>query len=60
MRFFQFLCLAVKAYRAATHNGTSYGGITERGMPVTVVFIGRGREAWRISQSAILEALNKA
>lgn len=55
MRFLQFLCLAVKAYRVAAHNGASYGAITERGMPVTVVFIGRGHEAWRISQS-----LNKA
>ena len=53
----QFLWLAYWSYRAAKKtNGLCYRAwVNSSGVPVVAVFIGVGREAWRISQRAIEE-----
>ena len=56
---FTVVRLAIRAYAriAAEHNagGIAYAGEERLGVPHVVVFIGTGREAWRISQRAIEE-----
>jgi hypothetical protein len=52
----RFLWLAYKGYVAAKEHGSSYSAVTVHGIPQVCLFIGIGREAWRISQRAIQEA----
>lgn len=54
----RFLRLALIAYRACKTDGggTYYAAVVRRGVPEVAVFVGVGREAWRISQRAIEEA----
>lgn len=54
--FFQLWILAYKAFKIAkTHKtgGVGYAGYKYHGTPQLCVFVGTGREAWRISQYAI-------
>lgn len=53
----QFLWLAWGAYRQARRqpNVTIYSAITRHGVPHVCIFVGVGREAWRVSQRAIEE-----
>lgn len=60
LRLLYVLYAAYRAYRALDrqdYSGTSYVGITLRGVPHTAVFLGVGREAWRISLKAMEEKL---
>ncbi len=52
----RFLYIAWEAYRGAQRDGQlRYRGITRNGVPHTVIFVGVGREAWRITQRAVEE-----
>lgn len=51
----RFLWLALVAYRAAKPSGTHYAAMTRHGVPQICIFVGVGREAWRISQRAVEE-----
>lgn len=49
--FVCFLAIALRAYRGArSGNGSHYAAQTRGGVPRIAVFVGVGREAWRISQ----------
>lgn len=48
----QFVRLALRAYRAAGANGLRYAAIECRGVPRLTLFIGTGRQAWKISNFA--------
>lgn len=51
--FFQYVYCCAVAYRNARRSGRcEYVGLTFRGVPNVCVFVGVGREAWRISQDA--------
>lgn len=51
-----FLRTAIRAYRGALKGtGSHYAAITHAGVPQVAVFVGIGREAWRVSQRAIVE-----
>ena len=57
MTVLRFLQLAYRAYLGAQKHGTYYCALTTRhGVPKICVFVGVGREAWRVSQRAIEEA----
>jgi hypothetical protein len=52
----RFVFLAWRAYWRAKETGrVTYSAITRRGVPYCCIFIGVGREAWRVSQRAIEE-----
>lgn len=52
-----FFYMAWKAYRLANSNGTSYvGRMHPSGACNLAIFVGTGREAWRISVRAIEES----
>jgi hypothetical protein len=51
----KFLFSAMRAYRLAKRSGTAYVGVTRNGVPHICIFVGVGREAWRITQRAIEE-----
>lgn len=53
----RFLRVALKAYVACKVDGggTYYGAVVRHGVPEVAIFVGVGREAWRISQRAIEE-----
>jgi hypothetical protein len=52
----RFLWLAWGAYRdAKKRGGVTYSAILCRDVPQVAIFVGLGREAWRISQKAIEE-----
>ena len=52
--------LAFLAYLNTSTHGASYNAFTHYGAPYLVLLIGKGREAWRISQFAIdVEAVRK-
>lgn len=55
--FIRFLRIALIAYRACKTEGggTHYAAVIRRGVPEVAIFVGVGREAWRISQRAIEE-----
>jgi hypothetical protein len=53
--FFLFAKGAITAYRMAKNHGSAYLGITRYGIPQMCIFVGRGREAWRISRKAVEE-----
>jgi hypothetical protein len=54
IEFVQVLWLARRAYRNYRQTGKpAYSGLSVEGVPSVVVFIGVGREAWRVSQVAI-------
>ena len=54
MELLETLWCAWKAYRLAkSRHGVSYVAITERGVPRLTMFVGLGREAWRISSLAV-------
>jgi hypothetical protein len=61
MDLFRFLLLAVRAYKLAgeLEHGTQYAAITLRGVPKVAIFVGVGRNAWRISQRATEEFVVK-
>ena len=53
----RFLRVALAAYWACkAGGGTYYGAVVRHGVPEVAIFVGVGREAWRISQRAIEEA----
>ena len=57
-QLFRVIGLAIRAYRMAARNpggGTAYVGEARHGVHQLSVFVGTGREAWRISQRAIEE-----
>lgn len=48
-----FLWVAWRVYRGAkAGSGSYYGAYTRNGVPTITVFVGLGREAWRISVRA--------
>jgi hypothetical protein len=51
----RFLLLAWRAYRIAKEHGTAYSAVLYRDVPRVAIFVGVGRESWRISQRAIEE-----
>jgi hypothetical protein len=53
----KFLWLCVRAYRLAESRGTgvAYVAQTHAGVPECTVFVGFGREAWRLSVRAVEE-----
>lgn len=55
MNLCRFLWIALRAYRVAKINGSHYVALTAHGVPQVAVFVGVGREAWRISQRAVEE-----
>jgi hypothetical protein len=56
VRMIRFLWLAHHAYlQAQKHGGTWYCAVTSHGVPTICIFVGIGRDAWRISQHAIEE-----
>lgn len=53
MRFLRFLSVAIRAYRRAQRCDTAYAAYTVAGVPQIAVYVGLGREAWRVSHIAI-------
>ena len=51
----KFLWLAYRGYKTAKKHGSSYSAIANHGVPHICIFVGIGREAWRISQRALEE-----
>lgn len=52
----RFVVLAWRAYQQARRMGRpQYSALTTHGIPQVCIFVGVGREAWRISQWAIQE-----
>ena len=55
--FFQWLWCSWLAYRLAVrgqkHQGIGYVCLSHHGIPNVAIFIGVGREAWRVSQIAV-------
>lgn len=52
----RFMFLAWRAYwRAKDTNRVTYSAITRHGVPQCCIFIGVGRNAWKVSQRAIEE-----
>lgn len=52
----RFLKVALFLYRRAKEKGLGYCALTNSsGVPEVVVFVGIGREAWRVTQRAIEE-----
>lgn len=52
----RFLYIAWRAYRGALNGcGSHYCAMTNRGVPEIAVFVGVGREAWRVSVRAVEE-----
>lgn len=52
----QFMFLAWRTYRSAkVRNRPQYGALTSHGVPEICIFVGLGREAWRISVRACEE-----
>lgn len=50
----EFLVLAWRTYRKAEKTGRpQYAAVTNHGVPQIVVFVGVGREAWRVTHLAI-------
>ena len=50
----RFLWLAWRTYRSMRSSGNpQYAAMCYRGVPQVCVFIGAGRQAWRISQLAV-------
>jgi hypothetical protein len=56
--FVKFIRMCCRAYRLATENGAWYVARLRHGVPNCAVFVGRGREAWRISHKAIEDKEN--
>lgn len=52
--FIKFIRMCCRAYSKATDNGTWYIAALLHGVPYCTVFVGRGREAWRVSNLAIV------
>lgn len=55
IEFLVFLQMAWRAYKLARENGTAYVGVEDKGVVQLAIFIGVGREAWRISERALQE-----
>lgn len=55
MTFLLYMWAAWRAYRLAKRYGTSFVAVTDLGMPQIAIFVGIGREAWRISRRAVDE-----
>ncbi len=54
-----FLFAALKAFhRARAGHGLAYAGVSRAGVMGVAVFVGLGREAWRVSQRAVEEFRN--
>ena len=53
----KFLFLCFRAYRLAESRGTglAYVAQTRQGVPECTVFVGFGRESWRVSVRAVEE-----
>jgi hypothetical protein len=51
LKMVTFLSLAARAYRLANTpgRGSAYVGLLRHEVPVMAVFVGLGREAWRVS-----------
>jgi hypothetical protein len=49
------LWAAYRAYKIAEKSGTSYVVLCSHGVPQVAVFVGLGRDAWRVSQRAVQE-----
>ena len=50
----RFVVLAWRGYRNAIKTGRPfYGAIVSHGVPQTCFYVATGREAWRVSQTAI-------
>jgi hypothetical protein len=54
-RTWQFLCLAYQTYCTARAKGVGYGALLRHGVPQVCIYVGYGREAWRVSQIAVSE-----
>lgn len=55
MELIQFVWLCCRTYRAAKKHGIAYAALMYQGVPVVCCFVGIGRDAWRVSQTAIIE-----
>jgi len=52
--FIRFIYCAIKAYRRARKTGKCfYYGISVGGVPQMCVFVGIGRESWRVTEIAV-------
>lgn len=52
----RFMFIAWRAYRRAKDTDrVAYSAITWRGVPNCCIFVGVGRNAWKVSQRAIAE-----
>lgn len=55
MQLIEFMVAAYRAYQGAKAHGSAYTAVVSHGVPKVCVFVGIGREAWRVSQRAIQE-----